>query len=204
MSNLSISHHRALLATCAALALTAAWPACADEARGASVEEVVVTAQKRSENIQNVPAAVSVVGGQTLDQLHATQLTDIGSYVPALQINSSGTPGQTSISLRGIAPVGPGATVATYIDDTPIGSSSAYGGGIAFALDLLPYDVQRLEVLRGPQGTLYGASSMGGLLKYVLTTPSLDQFEAEVGADLFGIADSSGVGGGARARISAP
>ena len=106
------------------------------------------------------------------------------------------TPGQTTISIRGIAPVGPGATVATYIDDAPVGSSSAYGGGVAFQLDLLPYDVQRLEVLRGPQGTLYGASSMGGLLKYVLTTPSLDEFHVNVGGDVFGMSNAGEVGGG--------
>jgi outer membrane receptor protein involved in Fe transport len=204
MADQSICRHRALLASCAVLAVAAAMPAWAADSHAANVEEVVVTAQKRTENIQNEPAAVSVLGDKALDELHATQLADIGSYVPALQINSGGTPGQTSISIRGIAPVGPGATVATYIDDSPIGSSSAYGGGIIFALDLLPYDVQRLEVLRGPQGTLYGASSMGGLLKYVLTTPSLDRFEGEVGGDLFGLSGAGGVGAGARARISAP
>lgn len=193
-----------LLAGCAFAALSAAGAAHAAEASAPSVTEVVVTAQKRAENIQNVPAAVSVVSTQLLTDVHATQLTDIGAYVPALQINSGGTPGQASISIRGIAPVGPGATVATYIDDSPIGSSSAYGGGIAFALDLLPYDVQRIEVLRGPQGTLYGASSMGGLLKYVLTTPSLDHFEGHVGADLFGMADAHSAGGGVRATLGGP
>lgn len=168
------------------------------------LQEVVVTAQKRSQNIQDVPAAVSSISPQMLESLHATQLTDIGSYVPGLQINSGGTPGQTTISIRGIAPVGPGATVATYIDDTPIGSSSAYGGGIAFALDLLPYDVARIEVLRGPQGTLYGASSMGGLVKYVLTTPSLETFHERFGGDLLGVSGAGKVAGGGRVTITGP
>jgi outer membrane receptor protein involved in Fe transport len=169
------------------------------------LEEIVVTAQKRSENIQDVPAAVSVISNQLVNDLHATQLTDVGAYVPALQIDSGGSPGQTTISIRGIAPIGRGATVATYIDDSPVGSSSTYGGGNAFALDLLPYDVERLEVLRGPQGTLYGASSMGGLLKYVLNTPSLESFEAQVGGDVFGVADAGGgPGGGVNARLSGP
>lgn len=170
----------------------------------AVLQEVVVTAQKRSEDVQDVPAAVTAISSQLLDDLHATQLTDIGNYVPSLQVNSAGTPGQTSLSIRGIAPVGPGATVATYIDDTPIGSSSAYGGGIAFALDLLPYDMQRVEVLRGPQGTLYGASSMGGLLKYVLTAPALDHFEMRVGGDTFGLAAAGKAGGGGRVTLSGP
>ncbi|MBB6252140.1 TonB-dependent receptor [Nitrospirillum iridis] len=168
------------------------------------MEEIIVTAQKRGENIQDVPAAVSAVSSQMLHDLHATQLTDIGAYVPALQIDSAGSPGQTTISMRGIAPIGRGATVATYIDDAPVGSSSTYGGGNAFALDLLPYDVQRLEVLRGPQGTLYGASSMGGLLKYVLTTPSLDTFEARVGGDVSAVSGASKPGGGFRGMLSGP
>jgi len=168
------------------------------------LEEIVVTAQKRSESIQEVPGGVSVISNQLVEDLHATQLTDVGAYVPALQIDSSGTPGQTTLSIRGIAPIGRGATVAIYIDDSPIGSSSTYGGGNAFALDLLPYDVQRLEVLRGPQGTLYGASSMGGLLKYVLTTPSLSEPEANVGADVFAMSHAGSAGGGVKARISGP
>ncbi len=190
---------------CLAIALSMTETALAAQAVQAGVlQEIIVTAQKRRQNIQDVPAAVSSISPQLLDSLHATQLTDIGSYVPGLQINSGGTPGQTTISIRGIAPVGPGATVATYIDDTPIGSSSAYGGGIAFALDLLPYDVARIEVLRGPQGTLYGASSMGGLVKYVLTTPSLETFHERIGGDLLGVSGASNVAGGARATIAGP
>src|SRR5690348_6531429 len=92
--------------------------ALADVGGNPVLEEVVVTAQKRTESAQDVPAAVTAVSSQLLEDLHATQLTDVGSYVPSLQVNSAGTPGQTSLSIRGIAPVGPGATVATYIDDT--------------------------------------------------------------------------------------
>lgn len=200
--NSSRQMSRAILyATSALCTMT---PAFAQQSPGTSIEEVIVTAQKRGESIQDVPAAVSAVSGQTLEDMHSTQLTDIGSYVPALQINSGGTPGQTTISIRGIAPVGAGATVATYIDDSPIGSSSAHGGAIAFALDLLPYDVERMEVLRGPQGTLYGASSMGGLLKYVLTTPSLNEFEGRVGGDISSVSEGGKPGGGGRATLSGP
>lgn len=197
-----LTRHQLLFAGCAVVALSSAHSALA--AADVQVTEVVVTAQKRSENIQVVPAAVSSVSPKLLADTHATALVDIGSYVPALQINTGGTPGQTSISIRGIAPIGPGATVATYIDDTPVGSSSAYGGGVAFSLDLLPYDVDRLEVLRGPQGTLYGASSMGGLLKYVLTTPSLTKFESQAGADVFALDHAANPGGGVRGTISGP
>lgn len=196
------SHLTPWVLSAAAGALLAAGPALADSPT--QVSEVVVTAEKRAENIQQTPLAVSAVSTELLNQIHATALTDIGAYVPALQIDSGGTPGQTLISIRGIAPIGPGATVATYLDDTPIGSSSAYGGGVAFMLDLLPYDIDRIEVLRGPQGTLYGASSMGGLLKYVLSTPSLTDFHAQAGADVFGLAGASQPGGGFRGSLSGP
>jgi iron complex outermembrane receptor protein len=168
------------------------------------LEEIIVTAQKRSENIQDVPSSVSVVGKELLENLHVTQLTDVGAYVPGLQIASGGTPGQATIIIRGVAPLGPGATVGTYIDDTPVGGSSGYARNTSFALDLLPYDVQRMEVLRGPQGTLYGASTMGGLLKYVLTPPDASGFQARVGTDAFDIQGAGDAGWGARAMINAP
>ena len=151
-------------------------------AQEADVEagEIIVTAQKRTENLQDVPISISVVSGESLQQSGAVQLVDFGAYTPGLQVDSTGTPGQSTISLRGVAPVGPSQTVGTYLDDAPVGSSSLYARSAVFALDLLPYDIQRIEILRGPQGTLYGASSIGGLLKYVTVTPSLDGFSGNL------------------------
>jgi outer membrane receptor protein involved in Fe transport len=169
------------------------------------LQEVVVTAQKRTESAQNVPLSVSVIDSKLIENLHANSLTDLGGYVPGLQVTSGGTPGQATLSIRGITPLGGGgATVGTYIDDAPLGGSSAYARVASYALDLLPYDVQRVEVLRGPQGTLYGASSLGGLLKYVLNTPNLESFEARVGGDLSNVDNAANAGGGARAWINAP
>ena len=143
----------------------------------ALIAEVLVTAQKRTENVQDVPASVSVFDSEHVRQLHATTILDYAAYIPGLNVSSGGSPGQTMITLRGIAPVGPGAVVGYYIDDTPLGSSSNYGGAREFGLDLMPYDVDHIEVLRGPQGTLYGAGAMGGLLKYVLRRPGTSEFE---------------------------
>jgi iron complex outermembrane recepter protein len=193
-----------LCATVAALSFLPAGGALAQSSPTFELQEVVVTAQKRSENIQDIPASISVVGGEELDKLHVTQLTDIGAYVPGLQVTSGGTPGQTTLSLRGIAPIGEGATVGTYIDDTPIGATSIHDRGLQFALDLLPYDVQRIEVLQGPQGTLYGANSLGGLVKYVLTAPDLYAFNIKAGADIFGVSGAGDPGGGGRLMINAP
>src|SRR5579871_6831612 len=115
----------------------------ADDGTPVVLEEVIVTAQKRSEDVQQVPMSVSVVNQALLDDLHATQITDYAGYVPGLQIQTNGSPAQATISLRGVSPLGSGATVSTYIDDTPLGSSSLYGGAVGSAgtvLDLLPFD----------------------------------------------------------------
>src|SRR3546814_2839058 len=97
-----------------------------------------------------------------MQQSGASQLADYAVYVPGLQIDNAGSPGRSTLSLRGVAPIGPSATVGVYLDDAPIGSSGIYNRSQTFTLDLLPFDLERLEVLRGPQGTLYGASSLGG------------------------------------------
>ncbi len=175
-----------------------------DEAVGTLIEEVLVTAQKRTESAQEVPSSVSVFGSRRVRQLHATSIIDYAAYIPGLNVSSGGGPGQTTITLRGIAAVGPGAVVGYYVDDTPLGSSSNYGGGREFGLDLMPYDVERIEVLRGPQGTLYGAGAMGGLLKYVLRRPSTSNFEAWAGVDTFGIASAEDLGWGVRAGANIP
>src|SRR3569833_4137922 len=117
------------------------------------LEEVVVTAQKRIENLQDVPGTVSVVSADQLDKLHVTQLADIASYVPGLQVDSLGTPGQTQIAIRGIVPLSANATVGVYIDDTPVGATSFHQRGGSYSFDLMPYDVKQVEVLSGPQGT---------------------------------------------------
>src|SRR5205809_2380832 len=153
----------------------------------ATAERVVVTAEKREQNIQDVPSSISVVNDVELDNLHATQLTDYAPYIPGFQVNSLGSPGQTTISLRGIADITSGATVATYIDETPMGSSGIYQRADINELDLLPYDIRRVEILRGPQGTLYGANSIGGLVKYVTLDPNLTAEEFHIGGGISGV-----------------
>lgn len=200
----SINVARSLLMATTGYAAMLATPVAAQEETPSDEAEIVVTAQKRSERLIDVPAAISVIGARQLENSKASQLTDIAAYVPGLQVDSGGTPGQTTISLRGIAPLDANATVGTYIDEAPVGSSSLYARGAGFAADLLPYDVERIEVLKGPQGTLYGASSIGGLLKYVTKSPDLNDVEVRMGADLFSISGSDGVGYSGRAGINLP
>ena len=158
------------------------------------LETVLVTASKRSENIREVPASISVIGKDEIENQHATQLSDFQATVPGLYVNSNGSPGKTNVSLRGVAALSSGATVGTYVDETPLGSSGLYQAANFFALDLLPYDIGRIEVLRGPQGTLYGAGSMGGLVKYVTVAPDLAESEFRVGGGISSVQDSGDLG----------
>ena len=175
-----------------AVALALAAASAGAQTAESKLEEVIVTAQKRSQNVMNVPSAVSVVAQSQLENFHVTQLSDVAGYVPGLQVTSLGTPGQQFVSLRGIAPISPGANVGSYIDETPLGSSGIFQRETQFQVDLLPYDVERMEVLRGPQGTLYGAGAMGGLIKYVTRAPDLSKHEFQAGG---GISDVEGSGG---------
>jgi len=184
-------------------ALAAACPAQAQEAP-ATDGEIVVTAQKRVQNIQDVPISISVVGGEQMQQAGSAQLTDYAAYVPGLQVDNAGSPGRSTLSLRGVAPIGPSATVGIYLDDAPIGSSGIYTRGQTFTLDLLPYDIERLEVLRGPQGTLYGASSIGGLLKYVPVQPDLRELKVRAGGEIFSIAHGDDMGWAGSAMVNLP
>ena len=170
-----------------------------------TLEEVVVTAQKRIERLQDVPMTVQAISADTLDTFHATRLSDFADYVPGLQVTSvRGYPGQNNITIRGIAAGSRGATVATLIDDVPVNSSSALVAGSFVAPDILPYDIARVEILEGPQGTLYGASALGGVLKYVTVTPDLNNAAYRVGADISSTRNGREPGYGGRALANVP
>lgn len=181
------------IAVATALACGAAMPAAAQEGgtlapadsdAAQMLDTVVVTANKRVENVREVGASISVIGDRQLENLGANSLASYADLVPGMQVQDDGSPGLTRVSLRGIAALSSGATVATYIDEVPVGSSGIYQGANILMLDLLPYDVSRVEVLRGPQGTLYGAGAIGGLLKYVTREPALSDDELRIGLGL--------------------
>jgi len=169
-----------------------------------SLGPVYVTAQKRSERLQDVPVSISVVDGRNLADQGVKQLTDYAAYVPGMYVDSNGTPGQATVSLRGLGPLGSSATVSTYIDEGPVGSSGIYNSTSVLTFELMPHDVERVEVLRGPQGTLYGASSIGGLLKYVTAKPALDEFEGTIGIEAIDVSSASDQDFNYSARASFP
>lgn len=194
----------AVILACAGFAAGVHADAASSAGDSNTLEVIIVTAQKRSEDIQTVPMSISNIGADELARIHATDLSDYAGYIPGLQMQSQGTPVQGQLSLRGIPPLGSGATVAAYLDETPLGSSSNYGNGASTILDLLPYDVRSFEVLRGPQGTLYGASALGGLIKYEMRSPNLTEFSGRVGADVFSLDGANGAGYGGRASVNLP
>jgi iron complex outermembrane recepter protein len=202
-------------AALATLAICLAQPAVAQVVQSGSDEEnatgqpesgevIVVTAQKREENLNDVPISISVVSGDALVEQGAVSLTDYAGYVPGLSIDSAGAPGLSTVTLRGISPTTSSAAIGYYLNDAPVGSSSLYARASDLSLDLLPYDIQRIEVLRGPQGTLYGASSIGGLLKYVTVQPSLTQLSVRAGAEAFDIKGADDFGFAGQALVNAP
>ena len=179
-------------------------PKRADKAGATTLGVVTVTAQKRDQDARKVPSSISVVGSEELENRHVASLVDLAGSLPGVQIDSGGSPGQTSIAIRGISSLGGGAVVGTYLDDSPLGSSANFARSSTYQLDLLPYDLERIEVLRGPQGTLYGAGAMGGLVKYVMRQPDLDMLTGEVGGGISSISGSSGTGWDGRAAINLP
>jgi iron complex outermembrane recepter protein len=148
--------------------------------KDADLEEIIVTANKRAEKLQDIGSGISVVTDKRLDQLAANSLADYIQDIPGINLQSLGAPGYGSVEIRGVSPQSVGATVSTYIDNIPFGGSSAVGESADFLPDLDPADIASVEVLKGPQGTLYGATSLGGVIKYVTKQPSLTQAEANI------------------------
>ncbi|TAM23968.1 MAG: TonB-dependent receptor [Rhodanobacter sp.] len=165
---------------------------------------IIVTADKRSEPLQYVPMAVSVLTQDQLSRQSATSFADYVAQVPGLNAISSGE-GWTQLVLRGITSGShqPNATVGTYIDDTPYGSSTIYAAGSMLTPDIDPSDVQRIEVLHGPQGTLYGSNTLGGLIKFVTTPPDTTQASAHADVDVNSVS-GGGSGFGSHAMVNIP
>ena len=180
-------------------------PIVASNFGNSPLAEIIVTAQKKSERLQEVPVPVTVIGAQALLDTNQVRLQDYYTSAPGLSLATDGfRAGIPTLAIRGITTGGYGnPTVGITIDDVPYGSSTLQGGGI-YAPDIDPSDLAQVEVLRGPQGTLYGASSMGGLLKFVTVDPSTDRVSGRVQGDVNGIDKGDGAGYGLRAAVNVP
>lgn len=168
-----------------------------------SLEEIIVTAQKVEERLRDIPMSITAMTARDLQNLGATQFLDFANTVPSLNFTSNGV-GQTQVNLRGITSgynVSP--TVGIYVDDVPYGSSTPFAESARLSLDVGLFDMSRIEILRGPQGTLYGASTMGGLLKYVTNAPDTAAFSGTVRANVASI-QHGGVGYDAASAVNVP
>ena len=148
-------------------------------ARPGALEEVVVTATRREESLSKVPISVTALTQETMDQKGIKDFQDIVRYTPGVSIDNSGT---NAISIRGISSSGGAGTTGIYIDDTPIQMRN-----VGFSPDdTLPktFDLERVEVLRGPQGTLFGSGSEGGTVRYILTQPRVNGSSTYVRSEL--------------------
>jgi iron complex outermembrane receptor protein len=169
----------------------------------AGLEEIIVTAQKRAERLQDVPVPVTALSADSLVSSNQLRLQDYFSRVPGLNMTPN-IQSSTILSIRGVTTGGAtNPTVGVTVDDMPYGSSTSLGGGLVVP-DIDPGDLARIEVLRGPQGTLYGASSMGGLLKFVTVDPSTDGVSGRVQAGVSGVQHGDGVGYNVRGSINLP
>jgi iron complex outermembrane receptor protein len=139
--------------------------------------EIVVTAEKRASTVQAIPISIAAVSGVDLQESGITDVTSLATSTPGVSLKSQG-PGQTEIEMRGMTSSGGNsATVGYYLDDIPLTPpASAQNGKVV--IDPSLYDLSRVEVLRGPQGTLYGAGSMGGTVKLLTNQPNLADFQA--------------------------
>jgi len=184
----SPSIFRALL--CASIG-AASFIICPDQARAADapsetsilLEEVVVTAQKRTENILTVPISITAVSQATLEALDIKAINDISRIAPGVSLLAGGpggggasgaaqSTGESTVVIRGISATAGSATTGIYLDDTPIQGREA---GTVYPVI---FDLERIEVLRGPQGTLFGAGSEGGTVRFITPTPSLTTMSA--------------------------
>jgi outer membrane receptor protein involved in Fe transport len=159
------------------------------------LEEIVVTAEKRESTVQATPISITALSAADLQQENITTVEDLVGKVPGISLRTAG-PGQTEYEMRGLsAGGGTAATVGFYIDETPLSASAvALNGRTVIDPDL--FDLNHVETLRGPQGTLYGSGSMGGTIKLVTNQPKLGQFEAATDTSVSDTSHGSTNGGG--------
>jgi len=151
----------------------------------AALEEIVVTAEKRISTVQDTPISISAVSGRELLARGTASLASLAQGTPGVSLKSEG-PSQTEIEMRGMTSSGGNsATVGLYLDDIPLaGPASAQNGHVVIDPDL--YDLNRIEILRGPQGTLFGSGSMGGTVRLITNQPNLTEPQSSAQSVLSG------------------
>jgi len=139
----------------------------------AEIEEIVVTASRREQQLQDAPLAISVFDPEELAIGGLTTLEELANYTPGVNFSDGGSAALQTVTMRGVSQTLVSPTVAIYLDDIPLGGSGTFGEAASQAQDLVRVGgMERIEIAKGPQGTLFGASSMGGMIRYVTGDPS--------------------------------
>jgi iron complex outermembrane receptor protein len=199
-TNPTIPYIAVLAFGCAALLKgMCAVAAATSNAEPDQLEEVVVTAQKREQRIQDIPISVDAVSGDSIDRSGARDFHDLLLSIPGVSY-SGAEPGQSRYSIRGISTAASSPTVGIYLNDIALLTISTNFSGAA---DPMLVDIDRVEVLKGPQGTLYGGSAMGGAIKYVTREPVLDRFAVTAEGGIASI-DHGGVSYNAESFVNLP
>src|ERR1700683_1558212 len=191
------SRLQALLCVCVLSAAGTVQIASATDAdtEAGGLAEIVVTAQRFTSTVQNTPISLAASTGEQLDAEGITSVEELAHEIPGLSMRSAG-PGQTEYGARGLSSSGGSApTVGFYLDDVPLTPPSTSQTG-KLVIDPNLYDIDRIELLRGPQGTLYGSGSMGGTVRVLTNQPKLDTFEGSVQGTLSDTQGGSGNGSG--------
>lgn len=167
------------------------------------VDEIIVTATRRSERLQDVPGQVSAVSGELLDTLKVKTLADFAAFTPGVSFGAP-SPGSTLVAIRGVTTGGTqlNSAIGLYLDDVPLGSSTPFGAG-SRSPTIAVFDLERIEVLNGPQGTLYGANALGGTLRYLTEAPDLSGVEGKIEGEA-SQTRQGGTNGAARAMLNLP
>ena len=188
------------LTALAQAAAAAASPTAAASAPGPEIAHVVITAQKRKEDIKDVPVSVSVLSGEQLQAQQISTVEDLTRNIPNISFSSQGGPGLGTVEIRGVSSQAGAATVSVYLDDVSMTTRNLYSQGAA---EPRFFDLQDVEVLRGPQGTLYGASSLGGTIKFISKQPDLKYFSGST-QETVSFTDKGGVNWEAQGVLNVP
>jgi iron complex outermembrane receptor protein len=195
----------AMLSSATAMADPAAAAAGPSGAKGGGgeLDEIVVTAEKRESTVQATPISITALNADELASENVLSVEDLAGAVPGVSMRTAG-PGQTEYEMRGLTSAGgSAATVGFYLDETPLSASAVALNGRT-VIDADVFDLSHVEVLRGPQGTLYGAGSMGGTIKLVTNPPKLGVFEGATDTSLSQTSSGGSTNGAISAMVNLP
>lgn len=185
-------------AVAAALGTTFAGSSLAQEI----IEEIIVTATRREAGVQEIPFNIAAVSGDVLDRQRITTLAEVSRWVPGLTLIDQGPRAADLMNVRGLNV--DSLTASEFLSNTSGQTVATYLGDIPLYVDLKMRDLERVEVLMGPQGTLYGAGTLGGAVRYIPRAPDPQEFSLDFYGDVYSLSESDGAGYEANFTVNAP